>query len=247
MANGAGRVSGAPRFDAVVFDLFGTLVPEFSRAAFFQHVRAMGRELEIDEDAFRAAWEASAHERQTGGFATVAENLRACAAATGSPVDGGALERALEIREAVYRRWFYPRPGAVETLAELRARGYAIALISMCAPDAPALWRSSDLASFVDVEVFSSETGLRKPDPAIYRYATDRLGVDPVRCLYCGDGGNEELAGAEAVGMTAYLIREPGVDPAGLLTPGPDGWTRGVEDLRELLDLLPALDSARRG
>jgi putative hydrolase of the HAD superfamily len=236
------------RLDAAIFDLFGTLVPEFSRREFFDHVRAMGRELGVDGDAFQAAWEATAFERQTGVFATVEANVRAFCDAEGWPVDAAAMRRALVIREELYRRRFHPRAGAVETLSALRARGVPIALVSMCAPDTPEHWHASELSPFVDVTVFSSEVALRKPDPAIYRVATDGLGVDPTSCLYCGDGAYGELTGAEALGMTAVLIREPGVDHAAQLTPERDGWSeRVIDDLRELLALFPATSATGGG
>ena len=155
-------------------------------------------------------------------------------------VDEAALPFALEQRLDLYRTWFHPRRGALETLAEVKVRGYPIALISMCAPDAPAMWRSSALAPYVDVEVFSSEVGLRKPDPAIYRHATDQLHVDPTACLYCGDGAYGELSGAAAVGMTPFLIADPAVDVEDSLTPEREEWDGArVADLRELLPLLP--------
>ena len=226
--------------EAVVFDLFGTLVPEFARGAFFANVRERGDALGLDPAAFEAGWSATAMERQTGGFATVNENVRAICAALGIAVADEAVERALASRAAMYRDLFHPRAGAMETLAELKARGYPIALISMCAPDAPAMWRASPLARYVDVEVFSSEVGLRKPDEAIYRYATHALGVEPASCLYCGDGAYGELSGAEATGMTAYLIEDPSVDPTTSLTPEREDWGGArVADLRELLALLP--------
>jgi len=229
------------RLDAAIFDLFGTLVPEFSKAEFFGHVRAMGRELGIDEDPFQAAWEATAHGRQTGEYPTIEANIRGFCAERGWPVDGGAMSRALAIRDELYGRKFHPRDGAIETLSALRERGVPIALVSMCPPDTPGHWHASEMAPYVDVTVFSNEVRLRKPDPAIYRYATDRLGVDPAACLYCGDGAYGELAGAEALGMTAVLIREPGVDLATQLTPERDGWDeRVVDDLRELLELFPS-------
>lgn len=229
-------------FEAVVFDLFGTLVPEFSKADFFEVVRAMGETLGIDPDRFADEWGVTALDRQTGRFATIEDNVRhICASLGAAPLAAdGAMARALDLRMSLYRTWFHPRRGALETLAEVKARGYPIALISMCAPDAPAMWRSSALAPFVDVEVFSSEVGLRKPDPSIYRYATDRLGVDPTVCLYCGDGAYGELSGAAAVGMTPFLIADPAVDVEESLTPEREEWDGArVADLRELLALLP--------
>jgi putative hydrolase of the HAD superfamily len=55
---------------------------------------------------------------------------------------------------------------------------------------------------------------LRKPDPRIYRVALDELGVEPAEALFVGDGANDELAGAERVGMRAVLIHRRGAGPA---------------------------------
>jgi putative hydrolase of the HAD superfamily len=234
------------RFEAVVFDLFGTLVPEFSRSDFYDSVRTAADILGCDRDAFERRWIATAHERQTGGYGGgVGENVRAIVASLGGrdPTDE-VVATALATRRFLYDRWFHPRVGALETLREVKARGYPIALISMCAPDTPERWRASELAPLVDVAIFSSETGLRKPDPEIYLAATDRLGVEPNRCLYCGDGAYAELSGAAAVGMTAILIRPPDLDVAEALTPEPEEDWRGptIGHLRELLDLLPTRD-----
>ena len=227
-------------FEAVVFDLFGTLVPEFSKRDFVEAVRGMAEALGVDPDRFEDAWNLSALDRQTGRFATVEENVRHICGELGSTPEDDAMAQALDLRMSLYRTWFHPRRGALETLAEVKAGGYPIALISMCAPDAPAMWRASALAPYVDVEVFSSEVGLRKPDAAIYRYATDLLGVDPAACLYCGDGAYGELAGAAAVGMTPFLIADPAVDVEESLTPEREDWEGArVSDLRELLPLLP--------
>ena len=226
--------------DAVVFDLFGTLVPEFSKRDFFGAVRRMAEVLGADPDAFESGWTASAHARQTGGFASVEDNVRDICASLGIAPSDDVVTTALDARMELYRTWFHPRRGALETLTELKARGYPVGLVSMCAPDAPAMWRASALAPFVDVEVFSSEVGLRKPDAAIYRAATDRMGVAPHACLYCGDGAYGELSGAQAVGMTAYLIADPAVDIDDSLTPEREEWSGArVADLRELLAFLP--------
>ncbi|HEX6131599.1 MAG TPA: HAD family hydrolase [Actinomycetota bacterium] len=238
---GDGAAAGR-RVDAVVFDLFGTLVPEFTKEGFFGTVEEAARRLGVDVAAFREAWVASAPERQTGGWGSVEDGVRAICRAIGAPEPTDeAVAHALEPRIEMYARDFRPRPGALETLAEVKARGYPIALISMCAPDTPGLWRASPMAALVDVEVFSCETGLRKPDPAIFRAACDRLGVAPERCLYVGDGAYGELTGARAVGMTAYLVRDPELDPDDALRPEPElAWDGpAVDDLRELLDVLP--------
>ena len=126
-------------FDAVVFDLFGTLVPEFSREEFYATVRSMGEALGVDPTAFEAGWSSTSMRRQTGGFATIGDNVRAICEMLGAAVSDEPLRCALEVRAGMYRRLFHPRVGAMETLTELKARGYPIGLISMCAPDAPAM------------------------------------------------------------------------------------------------------------
>jgi putative hydrolase of the HAD superfamily len=109
----------------------------------------------------------------------------------------------------------------------------------MCAPDTPAMWRASPLGGLVDVEVFSCEVGLRKPDPGIYLAATGRLGVDPTGCLYVGDGAYRELTGAAAVGMRAVLIRDPADAEVEALRPEAEEWSgESVEHLREVIALL---------
>jgi putative hydrolase of the HAD superfamily len=227
--------------EAVVFDLFGTLVPEFDRDEFTETVRGMAECVGARLDAFEARWHETAIERQTGVFADIEENVRAICASLDVAVHDAALARAVALRSALYDGWFHPRDGAAETMRELKARGYRLALVSMCAPDAPARWRACDLARYVDAEVFSSETGLQKPHPSIYGAVCQSLRVEPRRCVYVGDGAYGELTGAAAFGMRAYLLRDPNVDRERQLIPDRDVAWRGEEiaDLRDLLELLP--------
>ncbi|HEX5627201.1 MAG TPA: HAD family hydrolase, partial [Actinomycetota bacterium] len=89
-----------------------------------------------------------------------------------------------------------------------------------------------------DIEVFSCDVGLRKPDPEIYLLAAERLDVRPGGCLYVGDGSYHELSGAAAVGMRPLLIRDP-QEAAEMLRPEPDDWDgASIDDLRRIRDLL---------
>jgi putative hydrolase of the HAD superfamily len=106
-----------------------------------------------------------------------------------------------------------PREGVVDTLGELRRRGIRTGLITVCSEDVEDVWEEMPLAGLFDAEVFSSSCGLRKPDARIYRLALDELGVEPAEALFVGDGANDELAGAERVGMRAVLIHRPGEEP----------------------------------
>jgi putative hydrolase of the HAD superfamily len=70
----------------------------------------------------------------------------------------------------------------------------------------PTLWAETAFHGLFDVEVFSSSVGLRKPDPRIYALALEQLDVPAVETMFVGDGANDELAGAERVGMTAVML-----------------------------------------
>jgi putative hydrolase of the HAD superfamily len=63
------------------------------------------------------------------------------------------------------------------------------------------VWSETPFAGLFDAEVFSCSCRLRKPDPQIYRSALDQLGVAAQEALFVRDGANDELAGAERVGM----------------------------------------------
>jgi putative hydrolase of the HAD superfamily len=225
---------------AVIFDLYGTLVPELPHEEFYASIDHMATVLGADSAAFRSGWNQTVAERQTGIYKTMDENVLAICEAIGlSEPTAAVVTQALKRRAEMYETWFRPHEGAVETLTELRARGFRLALISMCAPDTPPMWEASAFAGLVDVEVFSSVVGLRKPDPAIYRFACEALGVAPEECLYCGDGAYRELTGATEFGMTAVEIRDPGVDVTTLLHLEGDDWSGArIADLRELLEMV---------
>jgi putative hydrolase of the HAD superfamily len=52
-----------------------------------------------------------------------------------------------------------------------------------------------------------------KPDAEIYLQTLAALGVEPAEALFVGDGANDELAGAERVGMTPVLFVPAGREP----------------------------------
>jgi len=66
-----------------------------------------------------------------------------------------------------------------------------------------------------DETVISGDVGMHKPQPEIYLLACERLGVDPEDCVFVDDL-RENVTGAEAVGMTAILHRDPAATVAKL-------------------------------
>jgi putative hydrolase of the HAD superfamily len=141
-------------------------------------------------------------------------------------------EEVVSLRRDVTRQGLVPITGAVETITALRGRGLRIGLITVCSEDVALMWPETEFRGLFDVEVFSATCGLRKPDPRIYRLALDELGIEPEEAVFVGDGANDELAGAERVGMRAVGVESPGGEL-------PDAWAGPrIRALPELLELV---------
>jgi putative hydrolase of the HAD superfamily len=188
---------------AVIFDLWDTLVewPVEEGEALKRRVAA---HVGGDPLAFDEAWHASYRASQTGSLAAVYRSL-------GVPEEH--LEGHVAARHEFGRRFLRLRDGAREAIAELRRRHVKLGLITVCSEEVPVAWPETELAGLFDAETFSSECGLVKPEPEIYLRTADALGVDAAECLFVGDGANDELAGAERVGMTPVLFLPEGREP----------------------------------
>jgi putative hydrolase of the HAD superfamily len=106
-------------------------------------------------------------------------------------------------------------PGALETLASLRARGIELAVVSNWDIGLTEHLERIEAAGLFSTIVTSAEAGAAKPDPAAFRLALDRLRVEPERTLHVGDEPEDE-DGARAAGMRFA--------PAPLVTAF-EGWT----------------------
>ena len=113
----------------------------------------------------------------------------------------------LRFLEAEHAAWAPARQLASTThalLETLRDRGLKLGLVSNAIDPPELLHRDLEqlgVAQRLDVAVFSSEVGRRKPDPAIFERALDALGVAPERALFVGDRLATDVAGAAALGM----------------------------------------------
>ena len=63
----------------------------------------------------------------------------------------------------------------------------------------------ADVMALFDHVIESAKIGLRKPDPRIYRLMTEKLDVDPKRCVYLDDLG-VNLKPAREMGMTTIKV-----------------------------------------
>ena len=71
-----------------------------------------------------------------------------------------------------------------------------------------AIYDPEALEGLFDVAIISGDVGMHKPQPEIYLLAAERLRVEPGSCVFVDDL-RENVRGAEEVGMTAILHRDP--------------------------------------
>lgn len=193
---------------AVVFDLWHTLAmwPEDESRRFRLRWSAW---LDVEPERLDEVWHADgAYERRETG--PIVEAVAAVHDAMESDAD---VDEVVAWRIEMARRALVPVPGAVAALAELRARGIRVGLVSNCTEEVALVWGESPFAELFDAAVFSATAGCMKPDPRIYERVLAELGVPAGEALFVGDGANDELAGARRVGMTPVLVLHDGGVP----------------------------------
>ncbi len=188
---------------AVIFDLWDTLVAWPVDDAEVLRVK-LAELVGVGPQEFERRWRDGYRASMTGPLADHYREL-------GLPAEH--VDEHVEARHAFGRRVLRPREGAVDAIRELRRRGIAVGLITMCSEEVPAAWAETELAGLFDVETFSVTCGLVKPEPEIYVHTAERLGLPAAECFFVGDGANDELAGAERVGMTSVLFVPAGQEP----------------------------------
>jgi epoxide hydrolase-like predicted phosphatase len=92
-------------------------------------------------------------------------------------------------------------------LQQLRPR-YKTALLSNAWSNARHnIERLFQLHTFVDLQIFSAEEGLAKPDPRLYHLALSRLGVQPAEAIFIDDR-EENILAAQQIGMHTILFED---------------------------------------
>jgi epoxide hydrolase-like predicted phosphatase len=183
---------------AVAFDFGGVLtVPPFAG------LEAYGDELGLPAGTLSDWFTGDAMAELEIGAVTSREFFKRvcieCESQHGVRVDIHALATAAALSEEL-------DPEMLALVEELHA-SLATALLTNNV--ATATWRETFPVHLFDVVIDSSEVGLRKPSPAVYRVLLDRLGCEADEVVFFDDF-ERNVTGARAVGMHAY--RFTGID-----------------------------------
>lgn len=192
---------------AVIFDYFGTLTVSASADARRSGVTRVAGALGVPADVLFDTISSTFTERATGSCGDMVATMAWLADRCGYRPSASQLEAACRERMEVERGYAsMVRDDTVTTLGFLRRRGLRVGVVSDCTHELPEFWETLPVAPLVDATVFSVLVGRRKPDVSLYRAACRQLGVEASGAIYVGDGGSNELTGAQAAGIRAIRL-----------------------------------------
>ncbi|MEA2626548.1 MAG: putative hydrolase of the superfamily [Candidatus Binatota bacterium] len=247
------------RFEAVVFDLFDTLVRW--RPESLPLIELGGREVRstlplllpalrdglgdgFDLDAFVAVYHEVMEEivetrRRDAVEITCEERFhRALQRLTPVPADPAAVAAELTRRHmAAVRAVTAAPPEYVEVVRRIQPF-YRLGLLSNFDDSRTGreILDDTGIADLFETVVISADVALRKPHPDIFGIVLDRLGLAADRVLFVGDTPLEDVAGAAAAGMPmAWLADGKGPLPSHLGEP--EFVLSSLTDLPSILEL----------
>jgi putative hydrolase of the HAD superfamily len=200
--------------EAVLFDWGDTLMDfQFDEELMDQAFRAGLRALERDDLAPADEIRAHFRERFEPLFwvpGTLEEieypgMIREALAHFGTELSDDELARFLEAEHAAWQPARVLGTTTHALLDSLRDEGLKLGLVSNAFDPGWLLRRDLEqmgIEERIDVAVFSSEVGFRKPHPEIFERALNALEVAPERTLFVGDRLYEDVGGAGELGMT---------------------------------------------
>lgn len=160
--------------------------------------------LGLEREAYRREWKARRPRIVTGELAfgdALNEICRSLAGTVDEAAIHGICDQRVREKTAACARIDDRIAALVNGLA---TSGVRLGVVSNGFKEDVRPWPACALAPAFQCTLFSCEEGVAKPDRDIYLRALQRLGARPDETIYIGDGGDNELAGAEAVGVRAF-------------------------------------------
>jgi HAD superfamily hydrolase (TIGR01549 family) len=126
---------------------------------------------------------------------------------------GGRGPAVAAVAEAIVLGWelhenFELYEDALRTLEAVRRAGFLLALISNTSRNLGEFVSHHDID--VDAVITSHQHGKMKPHPTIFQSVLQRLEVEPHEALMVGDSLTDDIAGADALGISSVLLDRPG-------------------------------------
>lgn len=185
-------------WDAVIFDYGRVLSQSPTPAELEQFARLVG----VSEPPFFQIYSDTRDEYDCGRH-DCHQHWQHFAKAAGVSL---APDHIAKIVEFENRMWVRANPAALELVRDIRGQGIRTAILSNIPLDLRAEVRNAFAwIDEFDVQIWSCDHGVIKPDAAIYRICLDALGCEPHRALFFDDRPRN-VEGARAVGMEAHVF-----------------------------------------
>jgi len=124
-------------------------------------------------------------------------------------------------------------PGAGELILRLHSLGYRLGIVSNNDGFTRDKCRAVGIEHFFSFILDSTQEGVMKPDPRIFRRALKLEGVEAAEVLHVGDLFGCDVMGADAAGIPAVWLGNDLISPPAVTD------CRRINGLLELLELLP--------
>lgn len=141
----------------------------------------------------------------------IVELFRDSLAGIGFDLPQDVLDHIVALDHSAYSNSMAAEPETLEVLERLRSEGRLLGVVSNVTLRADFMRADLErlgLAPLLSAAVFSSEAGMRKPDPRIFREALARLDAVPDETSFVGDRLVDDVSGARAVGMRTVQTRQ---------------------------------------
>jgi HAD superfamily hydrolase (TIGR01549 family)/HAD superfamily hydrolase (TIGR01509 family) len=200
----------ALRYDAVVFDVGGTLIGFHDRAPFHEFLNHVCQPASDDNahllhQSFLSVLSASRDSAQ--GLGADEEEFRVWWYGNLSRIWPDRSDMAEEMLRWLWAgRFDRPFADTLPALQALKNLGLPVGVLSNFGTHLRAVLRRLDLCEHFDFVIVSAEVGLAKPDPHIFDLAVSRVGQPRHRILYVGDHVGGDIEGAQSAGLDAVLI-----------------------------------------
>ena len=101
-------------------------------------------------------------------------------------------------------------PDAVPALMELKRQGFKLGVIANQKPGMRERLKNWNMLKYFDVMAISSELGIEKPDPEIFKWALGEADCPTPNAVMVGDRLDNDIAPANQIGMyTIRVLRGP--------------------------------------
>ncbi|MHA1371002.1 MAG: HAD family hydrolase [Promethearchaeota archaeon] len=199
-------------YRALIFDLYGTLVEIYKRSEYMENLHEIVDILGLDFESFKSAWHNVWLKYPYGDYPSLEgrfeEAFKCYFDGDDYFIPSKKIKKAVKVRlNYITNQHLKVKSGVLEALKWSIDQGYKLGMISNCSIETAITWDKNPISKFIPDPSFSCLVKIKKPEAEIYLNELNKLHVDPERCIYFGDGDDNELTTARELGVTTVLVR----------------------------------------